>query len=60
MLRRSQVDAEVGEALVIVGVSLLVEDGDQVLLARLAEGEAIESSLSLEAEFALLVLAERE
>ena len=60
MLRWSQVDPQVGEALVIVGVSLLVEDADQVLLARLAEGESIESSLYLEAEFALLILAERE
>ena len=60
VLGRSQVDPELGEALVIVGVSLLDQDADKVLLARLAEGETIERSLAPEAEFALLVLAERE
>ena len=60
MLRRSQVDSELGKALVVVGISLMVEDAHQVLLARLAEGEAIERTLALEPEFALLVLAERE
>jgi hypothetical protein len=57
---RPQVDSKLPETLVVANVSLLVENTQEVLLARLAEGEAVQRPISLESLFALLVLTQRE
>ena len=54
-LRRAQVDPQVGESFVVLRIALLIEDGEEVFLAWLAEGEPVESALPLETRFALLV-----
>jgi len=57
---RSEVDPQISKALIVIGVSILVKDAEQVLLARLAEGEAVQCPLTLKSLFALLVFAQRE
>ena len=42
----------------MIGVSLLVEDAEQIPLARLSKGKAIESALPLKPMLAVLILAQ--
>jgi cytochrome c oxidase subunit IV len=46
--RWAQVYAQSCEPLVVICVSLLVKNAEQVLLPRLSEGKAIEGALTLE------------